>query len=102
MRGRVKDAIANSTNFIRAALRPGSLRKPDGKGSLGWPEVFGRTNMRFSRPETGGFSQPQRAVGKPRNLHKLKRHRVWDRTRVSLVRRPRFHGATARPLKFLV
>ena len=68
--------------FHFAALRPGSLSETGREGSqVGI--IHGRTNMRFSYPETGGISQSQRAVGKPRNRHNWKTHRVWDRTRGS-------------------
>src|SRR5258705_7752331 len=69
MRGRGKDALAQLTNIILfAALRPGSLCETGREGSQ-VEIIHGRTNMRFSYPETGGISQSQRAVGKPRNLH---------------------------------
>src|SRR5258705_6224597 len=69
-----------------------------GRVPWGGPEVFGRTNMRFSRPETGGFSWPQRAVGKPRNLHKPKNTLgLGSNPGFPIVSRPSFHGATARP-----
>src|SRR5258705_1276032 len=54
--------------------------------------------MRFSYPETGGISQSLRAVGKPRNLHKPKNTPgLGSNPGFPIVRRPRFHGATARP-----
>src|SRR5258705_13305654 len=77
-------------------------RKPDGKVP-GVGIHNGRTNMRFSYPETGGISQSRRAVGKPRNLHKPKNTPgLGSNPGFPIVRRPRFHGATARPISSLL
>src|SRR5258705_7966680 len=87
--------------FVFGVLRPGSLRKPDGEGFPGG-DCKGRTNMRYPYPEAGGMSQPQRAAGQPLPFTTEKTPGLGSNPGFQIVRRPCYHGATARPQSPLI
>src|SRR5258705_13698985 len=54
--------------------------------------------MRYPYPESGGLSQHQRAAGQPLPFTTEMTPGLGSNPGFQIVRRPRYHGATARPL----
>src|SRR5258705_5418255 len=58
---------------------------------------MGRTNMRYPYTEAGGLRQPQRAAGQTLPFTTEKTPGLGSNPGFQIVRRPCYHGATARP-----